>query len=135
MSPDRDIIQDFTQFYGRRQSRAELAVEREVYGIDFGVRGYTTAGQADMLTERLGLRPGMRLLDVGAGRGWPGLYLAKTTGCEVVLADVPEPGIRTALERARRERLDARCSFLMASATKLPFRPQSFDAIVHTDTL
>ena len=29
--------------------------------------------------------PLTRLLDVGSGRGWPGLYLAGRTGCRVVL--------------------------------------------------
>ena len=36
----------------------------------------------------------VRLLDLGAGRGWPGLYLAVRTGCQVVLSDVPLEGLR-----------------------------------------
>ena len=37
----------------------------------------------------LGLGPGRRLLDVGGGQGWPGLYLARQTGCTVVRTPVP----------------------------------------------
>ena len=54
----------------------------------YGANGYTTAAQANLLAQRLDLGPGKRLLDVGSGRGWPGLYLAASTGCTVVLTDL-----------------------------------------------
>ncbi len=112
-----------------------MAMEREVFGANEGIRGYTTVAQADALATRLALGPGMRLLDVGAGRGWPGLYLARTTGCQVILSDLPLPALREGRRRAHRRRLQKRSSFLAASGTHLPFRTAAFDAIVHTDVL
>jgi cyclopropane fatty-acyl-phospholipid synthase-like methyltransferase len=106
-----------------------------VIGGDWGANGYTTVAQADLLARELGLRPGVRLLDLGAGRGWPGLHLAATTGCQVVLADVPIEGLLAAAARARREKLAARAAPVAASARGLPFSPAAFDAIVHTDVL
>jgi cyclopropane fatty-acyl-phospholipid synthase-like methyltransferase len=106
-----------------------------VIGGDFGANGYTTMAQADLMAELLGLRTGQRLLDVGSGRGWPGLYLAKVTGCTVVLTDLPEEGLRTAKHRAVIEGLAQRSSVVVASARRLPFEPECFDAIVHTDVL
>jgi len=32
----------------------------------------------------LGLGPAQRLLDIGCGRGWPGIYLAHQNGCQAV---------------------------------------------------
>ena len=110
-------------------------VQREVFGADSWVRGYTTPAQVDLLAERLSLRPGLRILDVGAGLGWPSLYLAQRTSCEAVLTDVPEPGLRSAIGRAERLRVGRRSSLARASGTHLPFRPQSFDAVIHTDVL
>ena len=110
-------------------------VQREVFGADSWVRGYTTPAQADLLAERLSLRPGLRILDIGAGLGWPSLYLAQRTGCEAVLTDVPEPGIRSAIDRADRLRVGQRSSLARASGTHLPFRSRSFDAVIHTDAL
>jgi len=135
VSPRERIIDRFRERYGQPVSDAAAAVERGAIGGSFGASGYTTLAQAGALAGRLELRPGVRLLDVGAGRGWPGLYLAAQTGCEVVLADVPAPALRAALARAEEQGLLSRSSIVMASGTHLPFRGRSFDAVVHTDTL
>jgi ubiquinone/menaquinone biosynthesis C-methylase UbiE len=110
-------------------------VEKLVIGSDFGADGYTTVEQADELARRLELRAGVRLLDLGSGRGWPGLYLSMQTGCRVVLSDVPLDGLRRARARAVRERLGARCAVVVASGPHLPFAGKSFDAVIHTDVL
>jgi len=135
MSPRDRIVDRFRERYGQPVTAAALAVERQAIGGTFGASGYTTVAQVDVLARRLDLRPGARLLDIGAGRGWPGLYLAAQTGCEVVLADVPEPGLRAALASAQGQGLLPRSSVIKASGTHLPFRARSFDAVVHTDTL
>ena len=44
-------------------------IELVVIGGDWGANGDTTMAQAGLLGRELGLRPGMRLLDLGAGRG------------------------------------------------------------------
>lgn len=135
MGGQQEITDHFSEVYGKPLTEAELAVESEVFGASEGINGYTTVAQADALAERLALRPGMRLLDIGAGRGWPGLYLARTSGCQAVLSDLPLPALRDAMARACRNRLQDRCHFLLASGTHSPLRPRVFDAIVHTDTL
>ena len=75
------------------------------------------------------------MLDVGSGRGWPGLYLAKVTGCSVVLTDIPKEGLATARKRAAVEGLAERSQAIVSSARRLPFQVESFDAVVHTDVL
>jgi 2-polyprenyl-3-methyl-5-hydroxy-6-metoxy-1,4-benzoquinol methylase len=132
---ERDTAKRFTQRYGERRGEAGAAIEREVIGVNVGLNGYTTVAQAERLARELRLRAGMRLLDLGAGNGWPGLHLAGTTGCHVVLADLPRPALVKASTRARRERLARRSNAVQATATSLPFAPESFDAIVHTDVM
>jgi SAM-dependent methyltransferase len=132
---EEDAAATFRERYGRPASDVTRELERLVIGGDFGANGYTTVTQADLLAERLDLGEADRLLDVGSGRGWPGLYLAKTTGCSVVLTDIPEEGLRTARERAAREGLAERSQGVVSSARRLPFRFESFDAVVHTDVL
>ncbi len=138
MAPSRDEREPrdlFAERYGRPGSDATQDLERLVIGSDFGANGYTTVAQADLLAERLGLSEGKRLLDVGSGRGWPGLYLAKMTGCTVVVTDLPEEAMRSASHRAGAEGLSARAGVVVSSAWSLPFGSASHDAIVHTDVL
>ena len=126
----------FADWYRRKgQAGALRLIEREVFGTSVGVNSYTTVAQADALAGALRLGPGKRLLDIGAGSGWPGLYLAKKTGCEVVLTDLPPDAIRNAVAQASKQGVHGRSSFALASGTHLPFRPRTFDATAHTDVL
>jgi protein-L-isoaspartate O-methyltransferase len=129
-----EVIRRFGERY-RVEAPVALAVERAVLGSDYGANGFTTVAQANMLAEALALREGRRLLDIGSGCGWPGLYMAKQTGCEVVITDMPLEGMRRALRRSRDEGLAPRSAALVATGRRLPFRAGSFDAIVHTDVL
>lgn len=127
--------QRFRDSYRGDRPAAEIRLERLVFGSDLGVSGWTTTGEADELARRMRLGKADRLLDIGSGRGWPGLHLARTTGCDVVLSDQPVEALQHAVVRGRREKLGARCSAVAASAAALPFREGSFDAVVHTDVL
>lgn len=131
----QERLATFSQQYDKGRTRAELLVEREVHGTNARINSYTTVAQADTLADVLGLAPGVRLLDVGAGFGWPGLYLAKRTGCDVLLTDVPTTAMHSAAAAAAKQRLTNSCSFALASGAHLPFRPRSFDAIVQADVL
>src|SRR5205814_5411444 len=112
---EREAAEHFAERYGRPGSDATRDLELRVIGSDFGANGYTTVAQADLLAERLELGPGKRLLDVGAGRGWRGLYLARLTGCSVVVTGLPIEGMRTAARRAESEGLSLRARAVVSS--------------------
>ena len=125
----------FSQRYGEERGDVVRSIELAVIGGDWGANGYTTIAQADQLAAILQLSAGSMVLDIGAGRGWPGLYLAARTGCSVVMTDVPVEGLAAARERGQREGLDDRTWPVNASARDLPFPAETFDAVVHTDVL
>jgi cyclopropane fatty-acyl-phospholipid synthase-like methyltransferase len=104
-------------------------------GCDYSTKGYTTDEEAHRMALLLGIQSGSRLLDVGAGSGWPGLYFAKKTGCDVVLVDLPFRELRDARKRAARDRIADRCHIAVADGSQLPFRDGSFDAVSHTEVL
>ena len=112
-----------------------LEIERAVCGCGYGGTSWTTRHEAERVGELLGLKPGTRLLDVGAGAGWPGLYLARITGCDLILVDVPLEGIRIAAARAVAEQLAGECWGIVADAAALPLQSGGFDAIGHSDVL
>ena len=130
-----DAKERFEERYGSGQNRATIALEREVIGGDYGANSYTTREQADALLDHLDLTRNKRLLDIGAGRGWPGLYLSKRSGCRVVLTDLPVVALNEAGRRARKDHVHKRSECIAASGANQPFRPRSFDAIVHSDVL
>ena len=86
------------------------------------------------LTERLGqlleLNPRVRILDVAAGTGSSGIFLARRFGCEVVGIDFSQKNVEEANRTALEAGLAERASFQWADAERLPFADGSFDAII-----
>jgi len=111
------------------------AIERQVCGCDYGGNSWTTRKQADELTRLLGLDVDTKLADLGAGTGWPALYMAKKSGCNATLVDLPEISVRIAEERSRNGGLSNRVTALVADAAELPLADASFHAISHSDLL
>lgn len=114
---------------------AMQGVERAVCGCDYGSTAWTTRDEADWIASALGLRAGVVLLEIGAGSGWPALYMGRERGCDVVLTDLPLEGLAIARERAARDGLSTACTALCADAAQLPIGDDSFDVINHSDVL
>ena len=124
----------FSERYATERTTALEDIERRVIGAAWPSNGFTTVQQAELLGDAVGLSPEKHLLDIGSGQGWPGLYLAKRTGCRVTLIDMPLEGLKTGLRRGERERIDV-TGAVVGSAKSLPFASESFDAVIHTDVL
>ena len=121
--------------FRRGQLPAVQAVERAVCGCDYGGTSWATRGEADQIAAALELAPGVRLLEVGSGSGWPALYLAGQSGCDAMLVDLPLDGLRIAAGRAVQDGLSGTCLAVVADAAQLPFRDDCFDVINHSDVL
>jgi cyclopropane fatty-acyl-phospholipid synthase-like methyltransferase len=128
-------VDRFAGRYERCCDPAVLAVERAVLGTDVGSSAYTTVEQADALGRLAGIGPGSLVADLGAGSGWPGLHLARTTACRIVGTDLPLAGLRQARDRARRDGLAAQTGWTVATGRFPPLRTGAFDAVVHSDVL
>lgn len=122
---------EFRERYRIVTDAAMVRAERRVTGGDYGASSYTTMEQADHLAQCLELGPGQRLLDVGSGSGWPGNYLAASTGCAAVLTDPTLEGMAVAAERSSRDGLGT--AAVVAYGDQLPFREQIFDSSTSSD--
>lgn len=132
---EQETRADFAERYQMRASSKILdEVEREVIGEAWGANGFTTVAEAEELGRRLDLGTDSRLLDVGSGCGWPGLFLAREIRCEVVVTDMPTEGLEMATRRAEAEGLKS-LGAVASSARHFPFAENSFDAIVHVDVI
>jgi SAM-dependent methyltransferase len=132
---EAEMLARFARQYALSQAPAMLEVERDVCGCAFGSTGWATKEEAEQIGTLLELAPGKHLLDLGAGSGWPGLYLASRSGCDVALADIPLEGMRIAAERAAADGLAGKAWAVVSDGAALPFADASFDAIEHSDVL
>lgn len=129
----RDLAEEFEARYRIVEEPVMRRIERRVTGSDYGATSYTTREQADWLADLLDLAPGKLLLDFGSGAGWPGIHLARSTGCDVVLTDLPLEGLRRANRRLRDEGVQG--TVMAATAASLPLQDQVFDAATSSDVM
>jgi len=134
-STKRDYVARVTEF-----DKAESATIASRFGQEYwdgprqyGYGGYTYDGRwlpiAEKMAEHYSLKPGMRVLDVGCGKGFLlHEFTQVVPGIEVAGVDVSAYGI----EHAKQE---VRSALQVADAASLPFDDGSFDFVVSLGTL
>jgi SAM-dependent methyltransferase len=94
---------------------------------DFGVVAKSVAGAAEAFVVRLGIEPGMRVLDVACGTGNVAIP-ASRLGAVVTGVDIASNLLVQARERAAAEGLTV--TFDEGDAEALPYADASFDVVV-----
>jgi SAM-dependent methyltransferase len=94
---------------------------------DYDVFSRYMEKDAECFFQRLGVKPGTRLLDVGCGAGQLALIAARA-GARVTGCDISTNWLETARARAAAEGLDA--TFDEGDAESLPYEDGQFDAVV-----
>lgn len=133
-----DII-DFT--YPKvlfEQDLKELLAYNDAYQrYDRGVSWVFDSLNSDEASTRqkmitmLGLKPGMKVLEVGAGTGKDSELIieAISPGGQAFLSDLSPNMLRIAKQRLKPNQVDV--NYFIANGTYLPFEDNSFDAIFH----
>src|SRR5918996_4047326 len=94
--------------------------------------GGNSLWQTEFLCERLELRPGMRVLDLGCGRAKSSIFLAREFGVEVWATDLWIAASEN-WQRIRDAGLEKQVFPLHCDARALPFAAEFFDAITALD--
>ena len=134
-STTRDYVQRVVEF-----DKAKCATVAKKFGADYwdgprqyGYGGYSYDGRwrplADKLAAHYGLKPGMRVLDVGCGKGYLLFEMTQSVpGIEVAGVDISAYAIENAKEEVR--------PFLqVGTASDLAFENDRFDLVVSLGTL
>jgi ubiquinone/menaquinone biosynthesis C-methylase UbiE len=79
------------------------------------------------LARMMRINPGQLVLDIGCGTGYTAAYMARELHARVVCMDILPGLLATARERAAREGVNDRVSFVRADAHHLPFKAGVLD--------
>ena len=101
--------------------------------LDENMMGPCSAVIIGELTKGLPLKPGMRVLDLGCGRGITSIFLAKEFGVQVFAYDLWIPASEN-LARFREEGVGDLIVPLHGDALKMPFADGFFDAVITVDS-
>jgi ubiquinone/menaquinone biosynthesis C-methylase UbiE len=94
---------------------------------DFGEIAKFTANEAESFVGRVGIRPGLRVLDVACGTGNSAIPAARA-GADVTGVDIAPNSLAQARKRAVAEKLSAK--FEEGDAEALPFPDAAFDVVI-----
>lgn len=130
----------FNAVYARHAgSAAHRAIFREVYGADYPEEAaplsYVTLPLLRRLATALNVPSGARVIDLGCGRGGPGLWVAREIGASLVGLDLASVAVADAADLARAFGLAERACFEVGDLAALPFEAATFDGALSVDAL
>lgn len=115
------------------------AIYLEVYGADYPAEadpfGFVTMSELAALRRILAGSGVTRLLDIGCGRGGPGLWLARELGVPLTGVDIVAEAVAAARQQAAAFGMSSRAEFRAASATDTGLPAAAFDGAVSIDAL
>jgi cyclopropane-fatty-acyl-phospholipid synthase len=131
-SPERDAAAVRYHYDVGNDFFALFLDESMTYSCAIFSRGASTLEEAqraklDLVARKLGLQPGMRVLDVGCGWGSFPIHAAREYGVSVTGVTLSPPQAELARKRVSEAGLDGRVEILVVDYRQLP--PDSFDAI------
>jgi SAM-dependent methyltransferase len=143
VSADVSAQQDWTAVFAEVLSQPESRVQAEIWGQVFGEEypaelapySYTSRSELRRIAEEVRVGAGELLVDIGSGRGGPGLWVAATTGADYCAVDIAEPGLAEVRRRAAALGLDGRARTALGSFEALPLEAGEAAAVMSIDAL
>jgi len=140
---DPDAPQDWTAVFDEVFGEAESAVSARVwaavlgdeYPAELAPYSYTTRSELAMLAAEARVGPGSPLVDIGSGRGGPGLWVAARTGADYVAVDIAEAGLAEVRRRADALAIGGRVRTELGSFESLPLGDGEAAAVMSIDAL
>ncbi|MBL0017912.1 MAG: class I SAM-dependent methyltransferase [Bacteroidetes bacterium] len=102
-------------------------------GLDY--YGYVTRHDLRVFAERLQLTEGSEILDIGCGKGGPGLWLAKELNLKLTGIDIISEAVDHANQFKESFDLQYPANFMVGEFYKIPLPDQSMDAVISFDSL
>lgn len=129
----------FAETFSGPTSTARARIWRQVYGPEYpgwaDPFSYVSVTELRKFADELQVARGRCLVDVGCGRGGPGLWVAAVTGAELVGIDLDETALAAARQRADQVGLGDQASFSKGSFADTGLPGGSAQAVMSVDAL
>jgi SAM-dependent methyltransferase len=139
VSEEPDWPEVFREAFARPVSRVQERVWRAAFGEEYpeGVEPYSyiSVTELERFAPGLAVGRGDTLVDVGCGRGGPGLWIAARTGASLIGVDIAETALEAARARAAQLGLAERGEFRLGSFESTGLGDGAADAVMSVDAL
>ena len=136
---DHDWVEEFTREFDQPESAVQARIWADVLGDEYPAElapySYTTRSELQFIADALAVGSGDVLVDIGCGRGGPGLWVAATTGARYVGIDIAASALDAVSRRAERLGLSMRVRAIEGSFGSLPLDDAEADAVMSIDAL
>jgi SAM-dependent methyltransferase len=129
----------FTSVFEAPSSSVEARIWAEVYGDEYPAElepySFTTRSELRRIVDGLALSRDDLMIDIGCGRGGPGLWVTAATGASALGVDISPTALEAARKRAAALGLDDRATFAKGSFDAIPAEASSSRGVMSIDAL
>jgi len=116
----------YEQVYKKERSESYRDIFRKVYGDDY---------PEEINPDSFVIGSEKSFIDLGCGRGGPGLWIARETGANYIGIDFSENAIKQAQDRSRDFKIKGTTKFQVGNLYSLNFPTNSFDGAISIDVI
>jgi len=131
----------FERIFTAPMSRVDQRIMREVYGDEYPaeVDPYSYVSRTELrrcaIETSVAAADGGLLVDIGCGRGGPGLWVATQIDARLIGVDLASSAASAAADRAAQLGLDRAATFIAGSFDGVPLATAAVDAVMSVDAL
>ena len=139
MTDETSWTEVFTSVFEAPASSIEARIWAKVYGDDYPAElepySFTTRSELRRIVDGLALSSDDLLIDIGCGRGGPGLWVTAAAGASVLGVDISPTALEAARQRAESLGLGDRATYAEGSFDAIPAEPASSRGVMSIDAL
>jgi ubiquinone/menaquinone biosynthesis C-methylase UbiE len=137
--PELNIKKAYDALYKGEKSEFFRDIFRKIFGKDYPEEAdhdsFVTMTDLHNIIKYLNVKHSDKLIDIGCGRGGPGLWIARKTGVSYVGIDISDIAVEKATKRIKEYALNDIASVQVENICKTNFTDNYFDGAISIDVL
>jgi SAM-dependent methyltransferase len=126
-------------YYGIEKGKYYQSIRKKAFGDEYpeglDPDGYITMSDLHNYVKYLNRRPENTIIDLGCGKGGPGMWIAREIGCNYVGIDKSHKAIEIANRRIKEFGTEDKMKFITGDFSSIKFSDNQFDGAISADAL